>query len=173
MKELQTEVTKIVEGRSMITEDDTQNMHYLKAVLKETLRLHPPVPLLVPRESRQYVKLMGYDIAQGTQVMVNVWAIARDPLLWDEPDKFKPQRFLNSSIDYKGLDFELLPFGAGRRGCPGIQFSAVISELALANIVYKYDLALPNEGKPEELDMREIFGLTVHKDLIVMTTSRF
>ncbi|GKA18668.1 cytochrome P450 71A4-like protein, partial [Tanacetum coccineum] len=175
MKELQTEVTKIVEGRSMITEDDTQNMHYLKAVLKETLRLHPPLPLLVPRRSRLYVKLMGYDIAQGTQVMVNVWAIARDPLLWDEPDKFKPQRFLNSSIDYKGLDFELLPFGAGRRGCPGIQFSAAIRELALANILYKYDLALPSEGKPEDLDMHEIFGLTVHKEspLIVMTTSRF
>ncbi|GJR61271.1 cytochrome P450 71A4-like protein [Tanacetum coccineum] len=175
MKELQTEVTKIAEGRSMITEDDTQNMHYLKAVLKETLRLHPPVPLLVPRESRHYVKLMGYNIAQGTQVMVNVWAISRDPLLWEKPDKFKPERFLNSSIDYKGRDFKFLPFGAGRRGCPGIQFSAVISELALANIVYKYDLALPNEGKPEELDMREIFGLTVHKEspLLVMTTPRF
>lgn len=175
MKELQIEVTKIAQGKSIITEDDIHEMHYLKAVIKETLRLHTPVPLLVPRESRKYVKLLGYDIPQGTQVMVNAWAIARDPLLWKEPEKFKPERFLNSSIDYKGLDFEFIPFGAGRRGCPGIQFAIAINELALANIVYRYDLALPNEGRPEEMDMSEIFGLTVHKKspLLVVSTPRF
>ncbi|PWA40748.1 cytochrome P450 71A2 [Artemisia annua] len=175
MEKLQLEVTKIAQGRPMITEDDMVNMHYLKAVLKETLRLHTPLPILVPHESRQDVNLMGYDIPQGTQVMINVSAIARDPLLWDEPDKFKPERFLNSSIDYKGFDFELLPFGAGRRGCPGIEFTAAINELVLANIVYKYDLALPNDGRPEELDISEIVGIVVHKKspLLVVPTSRF
>ncbi|KAI3512868.1 hypothetical protein L1887_20189 [Cichorium endivia] len=118
---------------------------------------------------------MGHDIAQGTQVLINAWAIARDPLIWEEPEKFKPERFLNSSIDYKGLHFEFLPFGAGRRGCPGIQFSVAINELALANIVYKYDLTLPNGGRPEELDMSEISGLTFHKKspLLVVATPRF
>lgn len=174
MKELQKEITNIAQGRSMITEDDTKEMPYLKAVLKETLRLHTPLPLLIPRESTQYVKLLGYDIAQGTQVMINAWAIARDPSIWEEPEKFKPERFLNSSIDYKGLHFEFLPFGAGRRGCPGIQFAIVINELTLANIVYKYDLALPNEGRPEELDMSEVSGLTFHKKspLLVVATPR-
>lgn len=175
MKKLQTEVHKIAQGRSMITEDDIQEMPYLKAVLKEALRLHTTLPLLVPRESRENVKIMGYDIAQGTQVMINAWAIARDPSLWDEPDTFKPERFLNSSIDYKGFNFEFLPFGAGRRGCPGTLFAIVINELVLANIVYKYDLALPNDAKPEELDMSEINGLTVRKKspLLVVPTPRF
>lgn len=175
MEKLQVEVTKIAQGRPLITEDDMVNMYYLRAVLKETLRLHTPLPILVPHESRQDVNLMGYDIPQGTQVMINVSAIARDPLLWDEPDKFKPERFLNSSIDYKGFDFELLPFGAGRRGCPGIEFTAAINELVLANIVYKYDLALPNNGRPEELDMSEIVGIVVHKKspLLVVPTPRF
>nr|XP_043619941.1 cytochrome P450 Tp4149-like [Erigeron canadensis] len=88
--------------------------------------------------------------------------------------KFNPERFLNSSIDYKGFDFELLPFGAGRRGCPGIDFATVINDLAIANIVLKYDLALPNEGKPEELDMSGTSGLTVHKKshLLVVPSSR-
>ncbi|GJR45506.1 cytochrome P450 71A4-like protein [Tanacetum coccineum] len=175
MKKLQVEVTKIAQGRPLITEDDIVNMHYLKAVLKETLRLHTPLPILVPHESTQDVNLMGYDIPQGTQVIINAWAIARDPLLWDEPDKFKPERFLNSSVDFKGFDFELLPFGAGRRVCPGIEFTATINELVLANIVYKYDLALPNNGRPEELDMNEIVGIIVQKKspLLVVPTPRF
>nr|XP_043620721.1 cytochrome P450 Tp4149-like [Erigeron canadensis] len=174
MKKLQTEVTKIAQGRSMISEDDLQEMHYLKAVMKESLRLHIPVPLLVTREAKEDVKVMEYDIAQGTQVMINAWAIARDPLIWEEPEKFNPERFLNSSIDYKGFDFELLPFGAGRRGCPGTEFATVINELAIANIVLNYDLAVPNEGNPEEIDMSGTSGLTVHKKshLLVVPTSR-
>nr|XP_043622641.1 cytochrome P450 Tp4149-like [Erigeron canadensis] len=174
MKKLQIEVTKIARGRSMISEDDLQEMHYLKAVMKESLRLHIPVPLLVPHEAREDVKVMGYDIAKGTQVMINAWAIARDPSIWEEPEKFNPERFLNSSIDYKGFDFELIPFGAGRRGCPGTEFAMVINELAIANIVLNYDLAVPNEGRPEELDMSGTSGLTVHKKshLLVVPSSR-
>nr|XP_043621329.1 cytochrome P450 Tp4149-like [Erigeron canadensis] len=174
MKKLQTEATKIARGRSMISEDDLQEMHYLKAVMKESLRLHIPVPLLVPHEAREDVQVMGYDIAKGTQVMINAWAIARDPSIWEEPEKFNPERFLNSSIDYKGFDFELIPFGAGRRGCPGTEFAMVINELAIANIVLNYDLALPNEGKPEELDMSGTSGLTVRKKshLLVVPSSR-
>nr|XP_043619938.1 cytochrome P450 Tp4149-like [Erigeron canadensis] len=86
MKKLQTEVTKIAQGRSMVTEDDTHEMPYLKAVLKEGLRLYPPITVLVPRELRADVNLMGYDIAKGTQVMINGWAISRDPSIWEEPE---------------------------------------------------------------------------------------
>ncbi|MFS7910920.1 putative cytochrome P450 [Helianthus anomalus] len=95
-------------------------MHYVKATIKETLQLHTPLPLLIPRESTQDVKLMGYNNPSRTQVVINALAIARDPTLWEEPDEFRPERFLISSIDFKGFHFELLPFGAGRRGCPGI-----------------------------------------------------
>ncbi|KAJ0554274.1 putative cytochrome P450 [Helianthus annuus] len=120
MKELQQEALKIGQGRSMITEDQLEKMVYLKAVLKETLRLHTPLPLLVPRESTQDVQLLGYDIPSGTQVFINAWAISRDPSKWEAPEEFRPERFLNNPpIDYKGFHFELIPFGAGRRGCPG------------------------------------------------------
>nr|XP_043619942.1 cytochrome P450 Tp4149-like [Erigeron canadensis] len=174
MKKLQTEVTQIAQGRSMITEDDLHEMPYLKVVMKESLRLHVPIPLLVPREAREDVKVMGYDIAKGTQVMINAWAIARDPSNWEEPDKFYPERFLNSSIDYKGFDFELIPFGAGRRGCPGAEFAMVIDELVIANMLLKFDLAMPNDGRPEELDMTETLGFTVKKksNLLVVPSSR-
>ncbi|KAL4559745.1 hypothetical protein LXL04_031890 [Taraxacum kok-saghyz] len=175
MKKLQQEVTEIAQGKPTINEEDLEKMHYLQAVVKESLRLYPPLPLLILRESTQYVKLMGYDIKAGTQVIINAWAIGRDPSLWEESEKFKPERFLNSSVDYKGMNFEFLPFGAGRRGCPGIQFAIVINELALANLVYKYDLALPDDVRGEELDMSEITGLTLHRKspLRVVASSRF
>ncbi|XP_024972067.1 cytochrome P450 71A4-like [Cynara cardunculus var. scolymus] len=163
MKKLQQEVTEIAQGRSMIPEEDLEKMEYLKAVIKETLRLHVPVPLLVPRESTQDVKLMGYDIPAGTQVIINAWAIGRDSTSWEEAIEFRPERFLKNSIDYKGFHYEWLPFGAGRRGCPGIQFGVVIVELALANIVYKFDLALPNGAKNEDLDMSETYGIVLHR----------
>lgn len=89
-------------------------MQYLRAVIKESLRLHPPNSLLVPRESMEDVKLLRcYDIPVRTQAIINVWAIGRDPLSWENPEEFRPERFLNSDIDVKGLNFELLPFGAG------------------------------------------------------------
>ncbi|KAJ6375459.1 hypothetical protein OIU77_000443 [Salix suchowensis] len=108
-------------------------MHYLRAVIKETRRLHPPIPLLIPREASQDVKINGYDIAVGTMVMINAWAIGRDPTTWDQPKEYRPERFLNSSVDFRGNDFQLIPFGAGRRGCPGISFAMAANELVLAN----------------------------------------
>ncbi|KAJ0623258.1 putative cytochrome P450 [Helianthus annuus] len=159
MKELQQEVHKIGQGRSMIPKDDLDKMPYLKAVLKESLRLHPPAPILGPRAPTKDVKLHGYDIPSGTRVMMNIWAVSRDPSISEEPEKFRPERFLNTTIDYKGFDFEFVPFGAGRRGCPGINFSMVLNEFALANLVYKFDFALlPGEG----VDMTETLGLTIH-----------
>ncbi|XP_023756353.1 3-beta-hydroxylase [Lactuca sativa] len=171
MKRLQQEAREVGQGRSMITEDSLDNMPYLKAVLKETLRLHAPVPLLILRESTQDVKLLGYDITAGTQVIINAWAISRDGSTWEEPDKFMPERFLDNPIDYKGLHFELIPFGAGRRGCPGIQFAMVVNELVLANLVYKFDFTLT---AGEDLDISESIGLTVHKKcpILVVATPR-
>lgn len=175
MDKLQREVTEIAQGRAMILEEDLERMVYLKAVIKEALRLHPPLPLLLPRISIQSVKLMGYDIAAGTQVIMNAWAIGRDPSLWEESNEFRPERFLNNSINYQGLQFEWLPFGAGRRSCPGIQFSVPVIELALANIVYKFDMALPNGMKNEDLDMTESFGIAMNRKstLLVSVIPRF
>ena len=175
MKQVQIEVRNTLRGKSNITyPDDFENMHYLKAVIKETLRIHPPLPLLIPRVARQDVKFMGYDIAAGTMVIINAWGIGRDPTLWDEPDEFRPERFLNSTIDYKGHDFELIPFGAGRRGCPGINFAMSTYEFVLVNLLHKFEWELPNGMKCDELNMDECAGLTVHKKvplLVVATPS--
>ncbi|KAG4991616.1 hypothetical protein JHK87_025073 [Glycine soja] len=166
MQKLQDEVRSVAGGRTHITEEDLNVMPYLKAVIKEILRLHPPSPILIPRESMQDTKLMGYDIAIGTQVIVNNWAISTDPLYWDQPLEFQPERFLKSSIDVKGHDFELIPFGAGRRGCPGIGFTMVVNELVLANIVHQFDWTVPGGVVGDHtLDMSETTGLTVHKRL--------
>ncbi|KAL4560044.1 hypothetical protein LXL04_032192 [Taraxacum kok-saghyz] len=152
---LQQEVTETAKGRSTILEEDLGNMHYLKAFIKEILRLHPAVPILVPRISTQDVKLNGYDIPTGTRVIVNVWAIGRDHEIWEDPEEFRLERFLNNSIDYNSVNFEWLPFGSGRRKCTGVQFAMAIIELALANLVYKFDFTLP---KNMELDMSERYG---------------
>jgi cytochrome P450 len=163
MHKLQDEVRTLVGNKTHVTEEDLVNMNYLKAVIKETLRLHVPIPLLVPRKSMEDVKLNGYDIPAGTQVIINAWAIARDPSSWDEPLEFKPERFMNSSIDFKGLNFELIPFGSGRRGCPGVMFAIAVNELVLANLVYQFDWKLPDGVAGENLDMSEVVSFTCHR----------
>ncbi|CAI8618189.1 unnamed protein product [Vicia faba] len=163
MHKLQDEVRTVVGDKTRVAEEDLVNMNFLKAVIKETLRLHLSVPLLVSRRCMEDIKLDGYDIAVGTQVIVNAWAIARDPSSWEEPLEFKPERFMNSSIDFKGLDFELIPFGAGRRGCPGMSFAIALNELVLANLVCQFDWKLPDGVAGKDLDMSETVGITCHR----------
>ncbi|XP_050380060.1 desmethyl-deoxy-podophyllotoxin synthase-like [Argentina anserina] len=153
---------------------DVQNLDYLKAVVKETLRLHPPAPLL-PRESRERCKISGYELPEKAKVIINEWAIGRDPESWVDAESFKPERFLHGSesdLDFKGFDFEFIPFGAGRRICPGISFGVPIIELALSKLLYHFDWELGNETKPEELDMSETFGVSCRRkhDLYVIAT---
>ncbi|WOH10585.1 hypothetical protein DCAR_0730054 [Daucus carota subsp. sativus] len=169
---LQTEIREIGRGKSKITEGDLAKMHYLKAVMKESMRLYFTAPLLMPREARQDVKVMGYDIRSGTQVLINAWAIARDPALWNNPEEFRPERFFNNPIDYKGLHYEYLPFGAGRRVCPGILFAVAVNELAVANLVHKFDFELPHGERMEDMDMTGVTGLTVRRKspLLVIAT---
>ncbi|PWA83623.1 hypothetical protein CTI12_AA164060 [Artemisia annua] len=157
MKKLQEEVKELAQGKVYITEDDLGKLPYLNAVFKESLLLHPPLPL-IPRELTQDFNLMG------------TWAIGRDPNLWKEPEEFRPERFLYSPIDYNGSYFELIPFGSGRRGCPAVQYSKAINELTLANLVYKFYLALPNGERAENLDMSEGSGAFIHR-LNVQSTS--
>lgn len=175
MKKAQAEVRSIVGERKFILESDLPQLHYLKAVVKEIFRLHPPVPVLVPRESIRDVTLEGYNIPAKTRIFINVWAIGRDPESWEDPEKFNPDRFLGSSIDFKGQDFELLPFGAGRRGCPGITFGTVTVELALAQLLHSFDWELPPGVEAKDLDLSEAFGISMHKtsDLILVAIPQF
>ncbi|KAJ1257149.1 hypothetical protein BS78_K194200 [Paspalum vaginatum] len=165
MQKLQQEVrrTKQADHNSllMITDQDLPGMEYLRAVVKEALRLHPPAPLLLPHNSMQ--GRYDYDVPSNTMVIVNAWAIARDPGAWDSPEDFRPERFVAGSkvVDFRGQHFELIPFGSGRRMCPGMNLAVSTVELALANLVGRFDWELPVEDK--EMDMQEAPGFAVRK----------
>ncbi|XP_022765972.1 cytochrome P450 83B1-like [Durio zibethinus] len=163
MKKIQEEVRDLVGKKGFVNEDDVQDLIYLKAVIKETFRLQPVAPLLLPRETMRKCNIGGYEIPAKTLVYVNAWAVGRDPEAWENPEEFCPERFIGSSIDYKGLDFELIPFGAGRRGCPGIHLGVATVELALANLVYKFDWDMPTGMSKEDLDFDVLPGITVHR----------
>jgi cytochrome P450 len=163
MKRVQEEVRSVINTEGKLTEELVQKMAYLHAAIKETLRLHPSVPLLVPRESTENISLLDYQIPAGTRFFINAWAIGRDPEVWERPDEFMPERFMGSNVDYKGLHFGLIPFGVGRRTCPGIGFAEAIIGFALASLLYHFDWNLPNGMKGKPLDMSEINGISVHK----------
>ncbi|KAM1996860.1 hypothetical protein ACFX15_029757 [Malus domestica] len=163
MKKAQREVREVFNRKGKADETSIREMKYLNAVIKETLRLHPSVPLLLPRECGEKCEIGGYDIPVKSKVIVNAWAIGRDPKYWTEPERFKPGRFHYSSIDYKGTNFEYIPFGAGRRICPGILYGLANVELLLALLLYHFDWKLPDETKHEDLDMTETFGIVVRR----------
>ncbi|KAL6643184.1 hypothetical protein ACP70R_021365 [Stipagrostis hirtigluma subsp. patula] len=163
MAKAQAEVREAFKGKSAITEDDIAGLSYLKLVIKEALRLHTPLPLLLPRLCRETCQIMGYDIPKGTAVFVNVWAICRDPKYWDDAEEFKPERFENGNLDYKGFNYEFLPFGSGRRICAGINLGLANIELALASLLYHFDWKLPNGMKPKDVDVWEASGLIASK----------
>ena len=163
MKKAQVEVRNSIGKKGKVTEGDVDQLHYLKMVVKETLRLHPPVPLLLPRETMSHFEINGYHIYPKTQVQVNFWAIGRDPNLWKNPEEFLPERFMDNSVDFRGQHFELLPFGAGRRICPGMYMAIATVELALANLLYRFNWNLPNGMREADINMEEAAGLTVRK----------
>lgn len=163
MRKAQDEVREAAKGKQKVEEGDLSKLTYLKAVIKEGLRVHPPLPLLLPRETIEDSVLMGYHIPAKTTVLVNALAIGTNPTTWASPNVFMPERFIDSPIDFKGLDFDFLPFGSGRRGCPGISFAVLLIELALANLLFRFNWELPRGMKREDLDMEEVNGLTIHK----------
>ncbi|CAI0399185.1 unnamed protein product [Linum tenue] len=164
LRKAQEEVREAIEKKGFVKEEDIERLPYLSAVVKETMRLQPPAPLLLPRESSQDCELGGYKIPAKTTVYVNAWAIGRDPEAWGEnPEEFKPERFVEKSIDMKGSDFALIPFGAGRRRCPGINLGLVTVELSLANLLYAFNWEMPVGTKSEDLDMEVLPGVTMHK----------
>ncbi|CAN1163416.1 Cytochrome P450 83B1 [Linum perenne] len=164
MIKAQEEVRHAIGKKRFVNEEYIQQLSYLKNVVKETMRLQPTVPIIAARESTESCKIDGYEIPAKTVVYVNAWAIGRDTEAWGEnPEEFKPERFIGKSIDVKGLDFELIPFGAGRRICPGIHMGISTVELALANLLYAFDWEMPVGVKREDIDMEVLPGGTMHK----------
>ncbi|XP_019198638.1 PREDICTED: cytochrome P450 71A1-like [Ipomoea nil] len=164
-KKATDELDRVIGQKRWVEEKDMPNLPYIQAIVKETMRLHPVGPMLAPRLSREDCKVTGYDIPKGTRILVSVWSIGRDPTLWDNPNEFIPDRFIGKDIDVKGCDFELLPFGAGRRMCPGYSLGLKVIQASLANLLQGFNWRLPNDVTPEKLNMEEIFGLSTPKKI--------
>jgi cytochrome P450 len=147
---------------NMAIKTDLTKLKYLQAIIKETLRLYPAAPLNIPHESIEDCIVGGYHVPAGTRLLTNVSKLQRDPMLYLDPLEFRPERFLTThkDVDVKGQHFELIPFGAGRRMCPGISFGLQLMQITLATLLHGFDIVTPNE---EPVDMVEHNGLTTIK----------
>jgi cytochrome P450 len=161
MARLRAEIAGALGGMETIEEPDVAGLPYLQAVFKESMRLHPVAPLLVPHKAvEDGVEVCGYAVPKGCTVFINVWAIMRDPAVWDEPDKFMPERFLDrpaAEVDYRGKNFEFFPFGYGVRQCPGMPMAERVVPHLLASLLHAFEWRLPEGMAPEQLDVSERF----------------
>ncbi|KAJ4777022.1 Cytochrome P450 family protein [Rhynchospora pubera] len=173
LKKLQDELDQIVGKDKLVEESHLKQLQFLSLVIKETLRLHPPLPLLIPHCPSSPCIIDGYLIPKGTRVFINVWAIQRDPSNWTDPLEFKPERYLQQGLqrDFGGKDFDYFPFGSGRRICAGIAMAERIVGYLLATIVHSFDWKLP-EGK--DVDLSEQFSIVMKKaiPLVAIPTPR-
>lgn len=167
VQKLQEEIRSNLEKKSKVDSNDLSNLKYLKMVVKETLWMHPPAPLLIPHETISHCKIGddddGYNVNPHTRVLINAWAIGRNSNSWKNPNEFFPERFDDNDIDFRGQHFELIPFGAGRRICPSISMASSTVELILANLLYYYDWEMPCGLRREDISMEEEGGITTHK----------
>ncbi|KAL5990692.1 hypothetical protein ACLOJK_011595 [Asimina triloba] len=159
MKKVQEEMQRVVGMDRAIEESDLANLDYLNMVVKESMRLHPVAPLLIPHESMEDCTIYGFQIPKKSRIIVSAWAIGRDPNAWPNPEEFYPERFIDLKIDVKGQDFQLIPFGSGRRGCAGIQLGLTVVRLVVAQLMHCFDWQLPDGMSATDLDMIEKFGI--------------
>jgi cytochrome P450 len=165
-KKLQEELDRVVGKERTVTEIDIPNLPYLNAIVKETLRLHPPAPLNIPHKSMQDTTLGGFDFPANTQLFINIYAIQRDPKWWERPEEFDPERFIkNPEINVTGNHFQLIPFGSGRRQCAGMPLGLLFVQIGLARLMHSFQFSLPDGQDPTTLEMSETFGLTMPRTI--------
>lgn len=162
------ELDRVVGKERWVEEKDCSQLSYIEAILKETLRLHPLGTMLAPHCAIEDCNVAGYDIEKGTTVLVNVWTIGRDPKYWDRAEEFLPERFLEKDIDMDGHNFAFLPFGSGRRRCPGYSLGLKVIRATLANMLHGFNWKLPEGMKPESISVEEHYGLTTHPKFPVL-----
>lgn len=164
LKKVQFELDEQVGRERQVRESDLKNLIYLQAVIKEALRLYPAAQLSVPHESMEDCVVAGYHIPAGTRLWVNLYKLQRDPHVWENPNEFRPERFLTTqkNFDVKGQSPQLIPFGAGRRICPGMSFALQVMHLSFARLLHEFEIGRPSE---EPLDMEEIAALNITKKI--------
>ncbi|PWA95842.1 cytochrome P450 [Artemisia annua] len=160
LKRVQEELAEVVGLNNIVEESHLPKLQYLDATVKETFRLHPVTPFLVPRSSSKACVVGGYTIPKDCTVFLNVWSIQQDPRYWENPLEFKPERFLTGKWDYNGNNLKFFPFGSGRRLCPGIVLAEKMQMFILASLLHSFNWSLP---KGEEHDLSENFGVTLNK----------
>lgn len=163
MKKAQAELDEVIGKDRRVEESDIDRLPYLHALVKEVFRFHPPAPLLIPHRAESSCEVAGYTIPKDTQVLVNAWAIGRDPTIWNEPLEFKPERFMECDIEYKGQNFELIPFGSGRRICPGLPLAHRMVHVVTASLLHSFNWSLPDGITTDNMDMNEKFGITLQR----------
>ncbi|XP_030512772.1 cytochrome P450 CYP82D47-like [Rhodamnia argentea] len=162
LKQAQLELESHIGRERQVTESDIKNLVYLQAIVKETLRLYPAAPLSVPHESAEDCTIGGYHVPAGTRLLLNISKLHRDPRAWPDPLEFRPERFLTThkDLDVRGQNFEYLPFGSGRRMCPGVTFALQVLHIALATLLHSFDIETAMDGP---VDMRAGMGITSPK----------
>ncbi|MQL73332.1 hypothetical protein Taro_005673 [Colocasia esculenta] len=167
LAEAQREIDSVVGRARLVSDGDLSSLPFLQAIVKETFRLHPSTPLSLPRMASESCEVAGYHVPKGATLLVNVWAISRDPAAWPKPLEFRPERFLpggeHAHVDIRGTDFEIIPFGAGRRICAGMSLGLRMVQFLTATLVHAFDWTLPTGQSPEKLDMEEAYGLTLQR----------
>ncbi|XP_050374762.1 geraniol 8-hydroxylase-like [Argentina anserina] len=164
LSKAQEELDQMIGKEKPIDESDVAKLPYLQAIIKETLRLHPVGTFLLPRKAETDVEIGDYIVPKGAQVLVNVWAIGRDPSIWDSPDSFMPERFLgldSNQFDVMGKNFELIPFGGGRRICPGLPLAMRMLHLMLGSLINCFDWKLEVGVVPETMNLEDKFSLSL------------
>ncbi|KAL0448950.1 UNVERIFIED_CONTAM: Trimethyltridecatetraene synthase [Sesamum latifolium] len=156
------ELNRVIGRERWVEENDHSQLAYIDAIIMESMRLHPLATFLAPHYAMEDCKVAGYDIAKGTAVLINTWSLGRDPNSWDSPLEFLPERFLNKDIDIMGSNFSILPFGSGRRRCPGYALGLKVVRTTLANLLHGFELKLAGGMKPEDVSVEEVYGLTTH-----------
>lgn len=167
LAEVRKELDSIVGRDRLVKESDLAHLTYLQAVIKENFRLHPSTPLSLPRIAQESCEINGYHIPKGSTLLVNVWAIGRDPKVWADPLEFRPERFLvggeRPNVDMRGNDFELMPFGAGRRVCAGMNLGIRMVQMLFATLIHAFDFELGDGLSARSLNMEEAYGLTLQR----------
>ncbi|TYI85140.1 hypothetical protein E1A91_D05G418600v1 [Gossypium mustelinum] len=160
MTKLVKELDMVVGNQNTVEDSHIPQLVYLDAVIKETLRLHPVAPLLIPRVPSKTTVIGGFTVPKGCRVFINAWVIQRDPELWDDPLRFHPERFLETDINYRSNNFGFIPFGSGRRICVGVSLAEKMMALLLGSLVHSFEWGLSEGTKPS---LEDKFGIVLKK----------